>query len=382
MKKLCAITTVDVTMSNFVVDAMRELAREGYEVTLVCSMSEKFLRQNAKEFHCIHLPMARGISFWDLFRSVFFFYRFFRREKFDYVQYATPNASLYASVAAWLARIPRRVYCQWGIRYVGASGGMRRLLKLLEKLVCRLSTHVRAASRKNLAYAVKEGLYKKEKAAIIGDGGTIGVDFSLFDIERKQEFRKTVLLEYPELRDKIVFCFVGRIQKDKGFHELLTAFCAVYQKGENAALLVVGDRDGEFGEGISACGGIIFTGYTAEVYKYMSVADVLVHPSYREGFSMVIQQGMAMGLPVITTDIPGPSEVIEEGISGILVPPKDAACLLEAMLCLLYDHSLRVRMGMAGYRRAKLLFNRRRMLELTLYDRKSIIENKISCDLI
>lgn len=374
MKKLCAITTVDVTMSSFVVDAMRELAREGYEVTLVCSMSEKFLRQYSKEFHCVHLPMTRGISFLGMLRSTIFFFRLFRQEKFDYVQYATPNASLYASVAAWFAGIPKRVYCQWGIRYVGASGGMRRLLKLSEKLVCRLSTHVRAASRKNLDYAVDEGLYKKEKAAIIGDGGTIGVDFSLFDIQRKKEFQEAVLLEYPELRDKVVFCFVGRIQKDKGFNELLAAFSAVYQKDKKTALLIVGNRDGEFGEDIDVGRGVVFTGYTTEVYKYMSVADVLVHPSYREGFSMVIQQGMAMGLPVITTDIPGPSEVIEDGVSGVLVPAKNTVCLFDAMLRMLHDFSLRTRMGLAGHRRAKALFNRRRMLELTLHDRILIIE--------
>lgn len=374
MKKICAITTVDATMSSFVVDAMRELAREGYEVTLVCSMSKKFLRQYSKEFHCIHMPMVRGISLWDLFRVTVFFYFLFRQEKFSYVQYATPNASLYASIAAYFARIPKRVYCQWGIRYVGASGGMRFLLKLLEKLVCRLSTHVRAASQKNLNYAVDEGLYKKEKAAIIGDGGTIGVDFSLFNIGRKQELREAVLFEYPEIRDRVVFCFVGRIQKDKGFHELLEAFKTISRKYENAALLVVGDRDGKIGEGQAACRGVVFTGYTAEVYKYMSAADVLVHPSYREGFSMVIQQGMAMGLPVITTEIPGPSEVIEDGISGILVPPKNVDCLFDAMLCLFDDPSLRARMGAAGYRRAKLLFNRHRMLELTFRDRISIIE--------
>ena len=374
MKKLCAITTVDSTMSHFVVDAMRELVREGYDVTLVCSMSEKFSQQYSGEFHCVHWPMARGISFRDLFRSVAFFYRFFRREKFEYVQYATPNASLYASVAAWLAHIPKRVYCQWGIRYVGASGKMRFLLKYLEKLVCRISTHVRAASRKNLDYAVKEGLYRREKAKIIGDGGTVGVDFSLFDINRKQEFREAVLLEYPELQNKIVFCFVGRIQKDKGFNELWIAFKTLSQKNGNAALLVVGDWDGDSGEGISDCRKVVFTGYTDEVYKYMSVADVLVHPSYREGFSMVIQQGMAMGLPVITTDIPGPSEVIEDGISGVLVPPKNVIRLLDAMSHLLHDSLLRARMGRAGYQRAKSLFNRPRMLELTLRDRISIIE--------
>lgn len=374
MKKLCAITTIDTTMSAFVVDAMRELVQQGYEVTLVCSMSEKFMSRHSGEFRCVHLPMARGISLKGLFQSTYFFYRLFKREKFDYIQYATPNASLYASIAAYCARIPKRVYCQWGIRYTGTSGVLRRLLKLLEKLTCRLSTHVRAASRKNLDYAVEEGLYKEEKAAIIGNGGTIGVDFSRFDIGRKPEFRDAVLQEYPILQGKTVFCFVGRIQRDKGFWELLAAFGAIFRGCADTALLVIGDRDGKSTDSAPACSNIVFTGYTPDVHKYISVADILVHPSYREGFSMVIQQGMAMGLPVITTDIPGPSEVIEDQVSGLLVPPKNAICLFEAMLWLLHHPPLRLQMGTAGYQRAKRLFNRSRMLELTLRDRISIIE--------
>ena len=76
---------------------------------------------------------------------------------------------------------------------------------------------------------------------------------------------------------------------------------------------------------------IIFHGFTKDVPKYMAAMDILVHPTYREGFSMVIQQAMAMDCAIITTDVPGPSEVIEGGVSGLLVPDHAVDELAESM---------------------------------------------------
>lgn len=377
--KLCAITTIDATMSSFVIDVMREFVKRGDEVTLICSMSDSFLKKYSKEFNCINIPMKRGVSVSDALKIVPQLIRLFKKEKFDYIQYATPNASLYASIAAWLSHQNPRVYCQWGIRYVGAEGIMRCFLKSLEKMTCRISTHIRSASRKNMEFAISEGLYKPEKAAIIGDGGTIGVDLAEFDINQKQNWKKEILSRMPQLEGKYVFCFVGRIQKDKGVEELLEAFLNAHDTNPNMALLLLGGTDGDISKELmqraERCGDVCFTGFTKEVKLFLAASDALVHPSYREGFSMVIQQAMAMGLPVITTDIPGPSEVIEPDVSGFLVPPHTSAPLKEKMLWLSQHREIGVKMGQKGYERAKNLFNRERMIDLTIKDRMEIIEN-------
>ena len=164
MKKLCAITTVDITLSSFVVDAMRKLKKEGYDITLISSMSEEFFNKHKNEFHCINLQMSRGTNPIEMLKSIWAFYKIFRREQFDYIQYATPNASLYASVAAFMVGCPIRVYCQWGIRYVGFEGMKRKFFKVLEVLTCKLSTHIRPASQKNLLFAVSEGHYPEKNS--------------------------------------------------------------------------------------------------------------------------------------------------------------------------------------------------------------------------
>ncbi len=380
-KKICAITTVDRTLRSFVIDAMRLLKDKGYDVTLMASMSDEFVKEYGSEFRCVNVRMSRGVNPFEMIKSIVAFYKIFKEEQFDYIQYATPNASLYASVAAKLVGCPVRVYCQWGIRYVGFSGIKRKLFKLLEIITCKLSTHIRPASRKNLHFAVKEGHYPAKKATIIGDGGTIGVDFKVFDKNKKEIYKQEVLSEYPYLKDKFIFGFVGRIDKDKGVEELFTAFLNIHQKDSNMCLLVIGSEDKIEGidtnlyQRIKDCGGAIFTGYKRDVAKYISAFDVMVHPSYREGFSMVIQQAMAMEIAVVTTDIPGPSEVIEENVSGLLVTAGDADSLENKMRYMLEHHEICASLAYHAYIRANKLFRRERMLDLTLADRMQLLSS-------
>lgn len=376
-KKICAITTVEITQRNFVIPAMSRLKENGWDVTIVCNMSDSFIKEYDGEFRLVNIPFHRGISIGDLFKMPLRLRKLFTNEQFDIVQYATPNASLYASIACRLAGVKHRVYCQWGIRYVSSNGVIRTILRLIEKITCINSTAIRPASWNNLDFAVSEGLYDKNKATVIGHGGTVGVDLSQFDVAKKESYRDLVLSEYPQLKNKTVFSFIGRINTDKGFFELLEAFEKLKKEKSDIALLLIGG----FENGIGSISNlddehVIITGWTNEVAKYISASDILVHPSYREGFSMVIQQAMAMAIPVITTDIPGPSEVIEKDISGILVPPKDANSLYEAMNWMVDNKEQRQKMGTSGRNRCERLFSRDKMLELTLRDRENILKSK------
>lgn len=378
MKRICAVTTVEVTLINFVIPAMRLFKEKGWDVTLVCNMTDDFMEQYGNEFHCVNIPMGRGVSLRDLFIMPFNFKKFFEKNQFDIVQYATPNASLYASIGAKWAGVKKRVYCQWGIRYVGSSGVMRKILKAFERFTCSNSTHIRPASWKNLDYAVSEGLYNREKAAAIGDGGTVGIDMDLFNLSCKEDNRSKIFAEFPQLKDKLVFSFVGRLNRDKGVFELLESFQRLCEEKKNIALLLIGNMEGEVPtnlKGIFDLPNVLMTGWTNQVPKYLSAADVLVHPSYREGFSMVIQQAMALELPVVTTDIPGPSEVIAEGETGILAQARDVESLYKCMKWI-YEHpSKRIEMGKAGRIRCEEKFNRKRMLKLTLEDRYNILNS-------
>jgi len=163
-KKLCAISTIEQTMESFVIPAMRVFQERGSDVTLICTMTDSFIEKYASEFHCVNIQMTRGVSVKDIFTKPFEFFNIFRREKFDYVQYATTNASFYACIPAWLCGIKTRVYCQWGLLYIGFSGLKRVFYKWIETVLCLFATHITVASKQNMKYAVEDNSITGTKA--------------------------------------------------------------------------------------------------------------------------------------------------------------------------------------------------------------------------
>lgn len=365
-KKVCFVSTTAVTMKCFIIPIACELAKERLDVTLICNHDESMKSLCSQSgIHYYPVRMGRGIDASGI-RAIGEIRRFLKSERFDLVQYCTPNAACYTSIAAKQAKVPIRIYCQWGIRYVGFSGMSRKIFKLIEKTVCRLSTDIRAVSWKNKEFAVSEGLYKADKAQVVGNGGTIGVDMKLFDMNKKAGFSAEIRTEYSIPEKAFVYGFCGRLSRDKGSNELLRAFKKISEHYHNAFLLVVGDIemntgiDEELFNWAKSSDSVIFTGIIPEdeVYRYYAPMDVLVHPTYREGFGMVIQEAGAYGIPCITTDIPGASEVMVDGESCLLVDVKDAASLENAMTHLIVDKSRLKRLGDAAYQRTKALYDR------------------------
>lgn len=380
--KLCFIATNENTLESFVIPAAYLFKKRGDDVFLLCTMSDRFLEKYNKDFNCINVQMERGISIKDMLTKPFEFYKIFKQEKFDYVQYATTNASFYACLPAKILGIKTRVYCSWGLLYVGYEGLKRKIFRRVEKFLCDPATHITVASYKNMDVAVDDGVMDRKKCSVIGVGGTIGVDLKVFDYKKREQFKAEVLKEYPKLVGKTVFGYVGRIETDKGTNELLKAFRKT--NSPNFALLLIGafdkircNLDPKTMEWAKANENVIFHGFSSEVPKYMSAMDILVHPTYREGFSMVIQQAMAMGCSIITTNVPGPSEVIEDGKSGILVPDHTVDELADAMLKLGSDNDLKNQFSEAGLVRVKEKFERSKMLELTYENRLKMINGEI-----
>lgn len=380
--KIGVLSTISKTMDWFIVPSMRNLEKHGYEITLICNMEDDFAERNNDYAKCIHLPMSRGASIKNMFSSICALVRIFREEKFDLLYYMSPNASMYAAVAGIIAGVRTRIYNQTGIRYVSLTGIKRWIFKTVEKLTCLFSTHVKAQSPKNMAFAIAEGLCKREKVSVVGIGGTIGVELDKcrsFDHERaRQELRE----KYGIPGSAFVYGYVGRVNADKGINELVQAFGRISgQRGEMYLALVgmlddtnpISEANMETAKNSSR---IILTGNVppSQVYAHMCMFDVLVHPTYREGFGKVLQEAMGVGIPIITTDVPGPSEVVENGISGILCRVRDPEDLAEKMLLLHDESALRERFAKEGMVRAEKYFDRSLMLENILQDM-----NKIAC---
>ena len=376
MKKICFVTTVSLTMKAFVVESAKYLHEKGdYDITLICNDDKEFAQSLPDYIKFIPVSMARGVDL-SAISSVLQFIKIFRKEKFDIIQYSTPNASLYASIGAFLAGTKIRRYSQCGIRYVAFEGFSRKFFKIFEKITCKLSTHVKAQSPKNMQFAIDEGLCKKEKISVIGIGGTIGVDLKQCRSFDNAEAKKSLREKYNIPQDAFVYGYVGRVNVDKGNNELISAFNKISKEDENIYLALVGmldDANPISAENLEIAQNhprIVMTGNVDfnEVYPHMAMFDVLVHPTYREGFGKVLQEAMGVGLPIITTNVPGPSEVVENNISGILCEVKNSDDLAEKMLMLRNDNELLKNIAEAGSKRAEKYFDRPIMLKNILDD--------------
>ena len=357
MKKICIVTTLWSSINNWIKPFLNEYHKNQIDVTIVCNMDDKFENQLKKEYPFIHtkiIPFPRGISFMGSLKSIISLHKFLKKEKFDLIQYSTPNASFYASLASKICKIPVRLYCQWGMVYVTQKGLKRKIFRWMEKTICKNSTIVQPDSFGNLEFCRKEGFYNEKNSCVIWNGSAKGLDLSIYDISKKTEFAIEIKNKYKIKDSDIVIGFVGRLGKEKGCNELFTAFRNIKQDFINSKLLFVGPIEKEdtiipeLLNYFKSCDDIIKTGRVSDVEKYMSAMDMFVLPSYREGFGMSVVEASAMGVPVIATKYPGPSGGMIDGVTGISINIKDVNELELAIRQLITDKETAKRMGDAG----------------------------------
>ena len=357
MKKLCIVTTMWSSIDNWIKPFLNEYAACGVDVSIACNMDEEYEKSLKDEYPFVHtypIPFPRGINILGSIKSISALTKLFKSEKFDMVQYSTPNASMYAAVAAKRAKIPIRLYCQWGMVFVTMKGIKRKIFRTIEKMVCRLSTQVQPDSIGNLEFCRKEGFYDENNSLVIWNGSAKGLDLTAFDITKKAEYAKEIKEKYNIPENVPVIGFVGRLGREKGCHELFGAFKTLKKEYPELKLLFVGPiekeetMDPEVLEYFKNCDDIIKTDRVSHVEKYVSTMDIFILPSYREGFGMSVIEASAMEVPVVVTQYPGPSSAMEEGVSGYSVPIKDTVALTEAVRILLSDPGLAVSIGKNG----------------------------------
>lgn len=376
MKKICFITTIPLTLNTFVLNTAKYLHENtDWDISFICSDENDFGLSLPKYIHYFPVQMERGISIAGV-KAMLEMKRIFKREKFDLIQYSTPNASLYASMAGKLAHVSVRLYCQWGLVFVGFQGLKRKIFQMEEEYVCHLSTHIEPDSNSNLNFAHEIGLYPESKGSVIWNGSACGVNLTKFDISNKEEYRKDIReqLDIPE--DAFVYGFVGRITRDKGVNELLEAYKKL---NDDSYLIMVGPSEvdetinQELYTWASENEKIKFTGYTTVVEQYLSAMDCYILPSYREGFGMGVVEAEAMGVPVIVTDIPGPTDAMIDNETGIVVQKADVESLYNAMISIREDKVRYFAMAEKAHDFAVNNFEQKQLFNYILEDRKKLL---------
>jgi len=197
---------------------------------------------------------------------------------------------------------------------------------------------------------LKENFCKHSKLCVLANGSTNGINTNYFNPDLIAHSEKLNLKQSLNIvEDDFVFVFVGRLVKDKGVNELVKSFKKISSNYKHVKLLLVGSIESELDpletttlKTIECNDNILDVGYQNDVRPYFSCSDVLVFPSYREGFPNVVMQAGAMGLASIVTNINGCNEIIKNGKNGLIIPAKDTEALYEAMEKVIIDKRLRL----------------------------------------
>ncbi len=349
-KKLVRITTIPYSIGSLLKGQLHYMSDQ-YEVIAIASsdpegeLEKAALSQNAR---AIPVKMTRKITpFRDLI-SLFQLYRILRAEKPFFVHTHTPKAGLIGMIAAWMARVPHRLHDIAGLPLLEASGIKLSVLELVEKLTYACATRVYPNSRNMHKIVLDRKFAPPGKFKVLDKISSNGVDTSLFnpelfDLSDGLELRKSLGIS----ADDFVGIFVGRLVKDKGINELVSVFDTLSKKNKNLKLLLVGMMETDLDplkeatlDKIANNPAIIFAGTQYDVRPYLAIADILVFPSYREGFPNVPLEAGSMGLPAIVSDINGCNETIEHGKNGLIVAPKDEAQLSDAVELLMENKGM------------------------------------------
>lgn len=382
-KKICFVTTLAGTIESFLLDLSYYMVEQAnYDVTFISHPSDLLLKYTNEHIHYIPVEMKRGMSL-DGLSAIWKLYIIFKREKFDIVQYSTKNAGTYAPIAAWMAGIKCRLYCQWGMMFASLKGWMRALMKLDEKLICGFSTVIEVESFSLYNTAIKLGVYKPEKASVIWNGSACGVKLENYDFSKREEWRRQIRDKYNIPVDSIVFGWCGRITRDKGHNELFSAFREINKTNKTARLMLVGDNDNaetidqELFAWAHNCPEVIFTGRVPreQVSMYYSAMDVFCSLSYREGFGLVVIEAAAMFLPGIVTDSLGQIDTHENMVTGITVRRMNVEDVVNAMQFCIDNPGKCKAMGEEARKQVEKKYEQKELLRRLTIHRDELINN-------
>jgi glycosyltransferase involved in cell wall biosynthesis len=272
----------------------------------------------------------------------------------------TPKAGLLGMLGAKLLGIRFRFHTFTGQVWVTEIGIKKKFLWLIDKLIARSATHIFADSPSQCAFLKKEGIPQKGLISVMGIGSMAGVDMLRF--HRGPTKLPTTQNHGVNKESKCIFLFMGRLVKDKGIFDLVRAFENVCDYDPAAVLWIVGPDEENLQEQLKAIvnkgkNNIFWYGPTLEPERYMALADVLVLPSYREGFGSVVIEAAACEVPTIAYKIDGLVDAVIDGETGLLVPLADVSALANAMSLLAKDITLRTDLGKKANLRVRLQYS-------------------------
>jgi len=359
-------------IEEVVLDLLTRLDRQFFEPALACPGS--LLQAMASELRTLDVETFRvQADSWFKPRKIAALASSIRRFRPDIVNPHLFRSTLVAApLAKWLG-VPKVVET-----YHGREAWRRGPIKgsfLIDRIVTHYVDRIVAVSEAAARFLVEVKGIPREKITVVPNGR----DLTAFLPQNGRglaEVRKH--LDIPD--EAAVVGVVGRLEEQKGHCFLLEALPSVLADFPNTRLLVVGDGSlreelEEQARHLGVSSNIIFTGFRDDVSHLLNVMDLVVLPSLHEGMPLTAIEAAAMAKPIVATWVDGTPEVVQDGITGRLVPPADPPALSEAMLELLRNPSQAHRMGEAARQNALARFDLSRQVEATAKVYREVLES-------
>jgi glycosyltransferase involved in cell wall biosynthesis len=367
---LVHITTVPLSF-GFLKGQIGYGLTQGLHITAIASPGDEldaFQRETGVAVAAV--PMARRITPVRDLVSIWMIVRLLRRLRPHIVHAHTPKGGLLGMIAAWLARVPVRVYDVWGLPYTTATGLRRFLLVWSERVSCALAHRALSVSHSLRKQAIDDRICRAEKVAVFLHGSGHGVDATgRFDPNAVPDARRGTRDQLGIPSDAVVVGYVGRIVRDKGLVELVGAWARLRDRYPTLHLLVAGrfEPQDPVPSDVEAVlrndPRIHLAGWATDTPALYAAMDLVTLPTYREGFPNVPLEAAAMSRPVIATLVPGCVDAVEDGVTGTLVPARNAAALADAIARYVDDPDRRNAHGRAGRERVLRDFRREPLWE-------------------
>lgn len=329
MKKICLVVSTPMTVKAFLLKHIDILSKE-YEITIVSNSNLDLSQEYQIKCLSKYIPINRKINLFEDIKSVILLYKFLKKENFNLVLSVSPKAGLISSISSFLARIKNRVHFFTGQVWATKHGLFRFILKSIDKLIAMLNTNNLVDSPSQKEFLIKENIVNKNKATVLLSGSISGVDINKFSFN--EEIRLELKNKYKIENSDIVFMFIGRLNKDKGIFDLVQAFEKILKKYGNVKLFVIGPDEENIENQICEflkSKNVIRIDYVSNPQEILNIADVLVLPSYREGFGTIVIEAASIGIPCIASDIYGLNDAIVNNETGLLHKVKDVADMIE-----------------------------------------------------
>ncbi|MBT2581227.1 glycosyltransferase family 4 protein [Planococcus sp. ISL-109] len=373
--KILQVCAIDFSVDRLLKPLIKESMAQGYEVHNACADTGLFTQLREEGLHMINMPIERKISPFSNLKTIGAFVSLLKKEQYDIVHVHTPVAALLARVAAKLAGQKNVIYTAHGFYFHDdMSPKVYKVFYGIEKYAAKWMTDwLLLQSIEDYQLAINDRFSPKEKTIHLSNGVDIWSKFNR-DMVTTPTLRKEVEIE----ENDVVFTFIGRLVKEKGVFELLQAFNKLRQEDPNVKLVLIGglldsERDQEsFAElqTLLTSQGVIQLGFRNDTPELLSISDVFVLPSHREGLPRSIIEAMGMNLPIIASNIRGCREEVFPNRNGFLFEKENTEELYESMKMLSQDESMRHSYSIESRKIAEELFDEQKVLakQLELFD--------------